>query len=206
MIVVAFYTKGSAYETEVKKLEVTARQFHLAFDSEAIEDKGNWRLNLSYRPTFILKMLDKHKQGVLVLDADARIRQRPDLLINAVCDIAFFYWPKFRIASGGTLYFGNTGMARKILREWQRREKEQWRTTVNDQFTLKGIVLGDTEWALNSSRLFLPISYLRMNLLKENRGIFDVEPVIEHLVLGAAESMKGIRKFKPRVYNSEGEE
>ena len=206
MIVVAFYTKGSIYENEVKELETTARQFHVAFDSEAIEDKGDWRLNLSYRPTFILKMLDKHKQGVLVLDADARIRQKPNLLINASCDIAFYYWPKYKIACGGTLYFGNTRMAKEILEEWEKREKEQWETTPNDQFTLKEIVLGSSKWALNSARLFLPVSYLRMNLPKEKRGQFDVEPVIEHLIAGAEESMKRMRKLGWKTYYPKAED
>ena len=80
MIYISYYTKNTPYEKVMKeKLLPSLQKWNLKYDIEGIEDLGNWQRNTHYKAEFIKKMLLKHKQPVIFLDADATIEQYPKL-------------------------------------------------------------------------------------------------------------------------------
>lgn len=83
MIFVSFYTVDTPYEPIIKaRLLPSLKKWNLDYDIEPIKDLGGWRKNTDYKPTHLLKMLQKHKQDICFLDADATIEKYPTLLFN----------------------------------------------------------------------------------------------------------------------------
>lgn len=94
MIFVSYYTKNTPYEKIMKThLLPSLQKFNLAHDIKGIEDLGNWSANTSYKAKFLLKMLKKHKQSIVFIDADATIEKFPKLFfeIPPKYDIAVHY-------------------------------------------------------------------------------------------------------------------
>ena len=52
-IITSYYTKGTAYETEVEQLRITLRRFNLDNDVVGILEQGSWHKNTYYKPKFI---------------------------------------------------------------------------------------------------------------------------------------------------------
>ena len=183
MIVVSFYTPNTIYEERMRTLKASVEKFKLRHDIQPVEDKGSWRKNVSYKPTFLLEMLKKHKEPILWVDADGVFRQAPKLLYNTNCDVAYFYWDMvgFRTICTGTLYFANTDMAFQILKAWETLDKAQ-STTESGQIVLTRTLEQNLKIRLNSTILLLPMSYLWCNFLPSLRTKYlnEIEPVIEH--------------------------
>lgn len=168
---VSYYTRGSPYEAEAQALSEGLRAFGLSHEICGVTPRGSWEKNCAYKPTFILDMLVKHPGTPIVwVDADARIRRRPDLFDSLDCDIAFHRKGGEELLSG-TLYFGPTKAAMEILREWQSRCADnplEW-----DQRCLDSVVKENRPGARFGE---LPASYV---------SIFDAHmsdaPVILHM-------------------------
>ena len=150
------------------------------YDIEEIEDKGSWRKNLAYRPHFLLKMLDRHQEPVLSIDVDATVCSEPRLLLDdPPCDVAFFCYQDGK-PCGGTLYFANTEIARKILWAWVGKEKEM-PDSRSDEFCLKELFCRKDGVGTFATRLYLPVSYLMTPYYQKIYR--DVGTVITHDVV-----------------------
>ena len=85
MIFVGYYTRLTPYQIVMStKLLPSLEKWNLDYDIEGIDDRGNWFANTSYKAEFILNMLNKHKQDVCFLDADATIEKFPELLFKSL--------------------------------------------------------------------------------------------------------------------------
>lgn len=132
-IVVAYYTTGTGYEAEARKLVASLLRVGVAYHVEAVPNLGSWQKNTHHKAEFILGMLDLHAaQGdlrpVVAVDADAIFHAYPGLFDTLDCDAAFSYrnyaaHPSRARRAGrellsGTIYFANNDAARAIIREW----------------------------------------------------------------------------------------
>lgn len=131
MIYISYFTQHTPYEEVIEThLHPTLHKWKLNHDIESIIDKGNWQKNTHYKAEFIKKMLLKHKQPVIFLDADAKILENPVLFekLNDY-DVGLHYsdwrllWRKEkgqdkREALSGTLYLNYNEKALKFLDEW----------------------------------------------------------------------------------------
>ena len=75
MTVISFYTKGTAYEEEVKRLTASCSQFGIDAQIEGIDSLGSWEKNCGRKPHFILEKLEQLKRPVFWVDADAAFLQ-----------------------------------------------------------------------------------------------------------------------------------
>jgi len=116
-IVVSYYTKE--YENEAKKLIASLEKFKLHYDVELIDGLGSWQKNTQYKPKFCKKMLEKHQRPIVYLDADAEVKQYPDLFNRLDCDIAVHYRNSEELLSG-TLYLDNIATTKAIIEDWVR--------------------------------------------------------------------------------------
>ena len=100
MIFVSYVTKNTPYEKVLlDRLWPGLVRWKLDNDIEYIKDLGTWQKNTSYKGEFIWKMLNKHKQDVCFLDADAEIWKYPKALFEVPDDKAgachYLDWFKF---------------------------------------------------------------------------------------------------------------
>lgn len=80
---ISFYTICTPYQNIMfQKLLPSLERWNLDYDIEGINDLGDWFANTSFKAEFILNMLNKHKQDVCFLDADATIEKYPELLFT----------------------------------------------------------------------------------------------------------------------------
>ena len=179
MRVIAFYTKGTPYETEIQGLVESCKAFNIPVEIVGYEPRGSWVFNCGIKPEFVWDMLSKFPgERLLYLDADARVRKMPVLIDTIDADIAAYVQPGGVLLSG-TVLFNNTEATRKLVEEWIRAQKNgpnKW-----DQLTLHtSIVNHGPRLGLNFKEL--PSEYTK---------IFDKpwgDPVIEH--------MQASRRFK----------
>ncbi len=78
MIYISYYTKNTPYEQVMKDfLLPTLIKWKLKYDVQGVENLGDWSKNTGYKSKFIIDMLEKHKEDVIFLDADATVEQYP---------------------------------------------------------------------------------------------------------------------------------
>jgi len=133
MIIISYFTRNTPYEEVMNfKLLPSLKKWNLKYDIEAIEDKGSWQANTHLKADFIKRMLLKHKQAVIFLDADATIEKFPELffrLKHENYDISyheldwFKMWRKQegnskREVLSGTLFINYTENSLKFLDDW----------------------------------------------------------------------------------------
>ena len=128
-IVVSFYTAGTGYEQEIKKLEKSLLQFNLPYRFFASPPTGTWRGNLNYKSETILKAFDMFSDKEIVfIDAAALVQQNPvlfdELSGKHEYDIAAHFF-KYRPRSGdpdellsGTLWIQNGEGGRRLVKKW----------------------------------------------------------------------------------------
>jgi hypothetical protein len=113
---ISFFTPS--YESEAKAMERSCREFGLATDVRALPSLGDWTRNCGQKPVFIREMMKEYEGWPLVwLDADARVRQYPELFDNQWADFAA-HWRHGSELLSGTMYFGPTPKARELVEVW----------------------------------------------------------------------------------------
>jgi hypothetical protein len=134
-VIVAYFTKGTPYETHAQKLIQSLNVFRLPYFVKPIEDQGDWDANTQYKPTFILEMLQKFpNRSIVYVDVDAVFFRYPEYFTyldsqNKDCssfDIAVHILDHSNYARkhqepellSGTIYFRNTPNTSIIVREW----------------------------------------------------------------------------------------
>lgn len=130
-VVVAYFTLGTLYEIEAKRLIASLMRFNLSYHIQPIEDKGSWYLNTQYKPIFLKEMLDKFPgKSIVYVDADAEFCRSPDLFNNlhARPDVnigvhLLDHKKRGRLANfemlSGTIYLKNNKVVQDILSEWE---------------------------------------------------------------------------------------
>ena len=130
-IVCAYYTKNTTYENYSKKFIESVKQFNLPYDVVPVDNKGNWYVNMQYKPTFLKKMLEKHHpNSVIYVDIDATFCRYPgyfDKLETAQeVNIAVHVLDhsKYRRKNhppellSGTIFLKNTETTKQIVNKW----------------------------------------------------------------------------------------
>lgn len=175
--IVSYYTRNTSYELEAKKLMESLEKLGLPYEIEAIDSLGSWQKNTHYKAIFIRKMMEKHDEDVVFLDADCVVRRYPDLFdeINAheyEAGLAVHYYKGKQLASG-TMFFANCPGVQALVDSWI--EENEKNPDVLEQKNLQNVLESGWEKTLLSI-LRLPPEYCK---------IFDLmadikDPVIEH--------------------------
>jgi hypothetical protein len=119
---VSFHT-GGRYEQHANELAETLSRFDLPYEINHLPCSGRWVANCSMKSRFILdKMEQWPDRSIVWVDADARVRQRPSMLLGmrATVDFACHYLDRVELLSG-TLYFGGTVASVELARDWHKR-------------------------------------------------------------------------------------
>lgn len=155
-IIVSYFTPPYTYEA--MGLESTAKAFGLETDIQAVPDLGKWELNCGRKPEFIRSMMKAYPHRPIVwLDADARVSRQPVLFDSLTCDFAA-HWRHGSELLSGTMYFGPTHGAQRLLDAWceaQHYSPETW-----DQRTLQSVIESGEVGGLDLVRL--PSEYTRV--------------------------------------------
>ncbi|MDX9911771.1 MAG: class I SAM-dependent methyltransferase [Phycisphaerales bacterium] len=114
-LIVSFYTTGTRYEDEARRLIASCQELGLEHDVRGIKPRGTWEANCAMKASFVRSIWREAGRPVLWLDADAVVRASPELLRGAACDLAVRKVEGWSFASG-TVYFGRG--AGELLEEW----------------------------------------------------------------------------------------
>jgi len=130
-IVVAYYSKNTVYEQEVKRLITSLRKFEIPYHITPVNAFNSWYEGVQYKPRFLKDMLQQfNPHSIVYVDADAEFLQYPNLFhildarpeVNVaahILDHAKRGHPnrKEELLSG-TLYFKNNNTVYTIIDEW----------------------------------------------------------------------------------------
>jgi len=133
-IVTSYYTINTQYQQVIHDYLMTSlRKVNVESDIRGVENLGSWSANTSYKPTFILQMLNKHPdKNIIFLDADAEILEYPRLFEEIpeehnfaahVLDRNSWYNTKFNDNEStellsGTFFVRNNEESRRIINIW----------------------------------------------------------------------------------------
>jgi hypothetical protein len=124
---VSFYTPG--YAGEAAGLIASLDAFGLEHQVLALPSTGAWVRNCSLKARYISGRAEAHPGRPLVwIDADARVVAKPALLADLDCDFAAHWLYDAELLSG-TLYFGPTLAAQKLIALWEfgcEAEPDEW--------------------------------------------------------------------------------
>ncbi len=186
LLVVAYYTVNTPYESEVENLRRSLVGLPLAAEITGVPNLGSWQANTQYKAVFLRDMLFRHgDRRLLYVDADAMFRQYPSLLDDIECDVAVHFMSDFPLS--GTIYLEPTGATAALLEGWiaaNRKFPNRW-----DQVNL-GAVIEERRARSGLRVVDLPVEYTFIFDLAR-RAHPNARPVIEHF--------QASRRFKARV-------
>jgi len=129
---VAFYTIGTPYEQEVKKLEDSCAKFGIPLTVYPVESKGTWTANCAQKAAVLVKAFREHSCDLVYLDADAVV-MKPFTFPTFDGHIATYF--KGDELLTGTIFIKHTDEALNILRRWEMSQTpHEW-----DQKTLQRV-------------------------------------------------------------------
>ncbi len=167
MIIISYYTKNTPYKEVMDTcLHASLHRWNLPHDIEGIENLGSWQKNTHYKAEFIKKMLLKHKEPIVFLDADATIEQYPKLLFELKdYDISYHEldWMKMwrkqeghtkREVLSGTLYLSYNAKILRFLDDWilENNADTRW-----EQKNMQKVLI---KWKSKFNIYYLPYSYI----------------------------------------------
>ena len=199
--VVSFYTTGTGYEEEIKKLESSLDRFAIPHKFFPVAPRGSWRSNLNYKSEIILRAFDMYPdRDIVFIDSDAIVRKYPDLFdklssFHTYTMAAHFHPYKGNDIPGGsllsgTLWIQNSPSGRELVELWHKIGVEN--KTIRHQHCLRLAI----EELRAAGR---PVEVCR--LPREYTLIFDyyageeVDPVVEHF--------QASRRLRVQVGNGE---
>ena len=181
-LTIAYYTKGTSYETLAQNLSNSCKSYDIPLILKPIADLGSWERNTHYKAEFILECLNTYPQNLLYVDVDAVFRSYPDLIDTLDCDIAYrtenFRW-RNNEALSGTIYLKNCDSVKSLVSQWiainnqtpaSRYAPETW-----EQANLQKAVVNDP--SINYYNLPPEYTYIFDHTKKLYKGL---KPVIEH--------------------------
>ena len=133
-IFISYYTNEGNYPALAEKLILSLNKFNLKHEIKLRHPFTSWEEGVSYKPSFILERLIKHRKTVIWLDIDTEIWQYPSLLFEKH-DFAIYNWfadnnhhlderinynPKSEklLCAGGVQKYGYTAPAIELLLQW----------------------------------------------------------------------------------------
>jgi hypothetical protein len=125
LIFVCYHTGGN-YERHAAELVESALPFGVAVDLWQRPCSGSWVENCAQKADFVLCCLEHYRQPIVYLDADARVRKSPQMLLNMPpeVDIAFHRLDKVELISA-TMYFSGSDDCYDVVRDWKKRCVDQ---------------------------------------------------------------------------------
>jgi len=173
MLLVSYYTVGTGYEAEAKKLRESCERHGIPHRIEGVKNRGSWMANTQFKPTFLLSVLEQEKRPILWVDADGVVNQPLHFPFEEGETDFAAHWRSGRELLSGTLWFNHTEKAFELLREWKqecRRDSKSY-----DQVCLRNSVP-----RIEGLRVFrLPPEYTFI-FDSMRRQHPDVTPIIEH--------------------------
>ena len=170
----AFYTKGTPYEREARKLKKSCIKFNIPLHLVGIEPKATWAQNCGQKPRIILETLLEHPDtNVVYLDSDARIMRPPELFDSFSGDIGVHYLNGHELLSG-TIFLRNTDGVKDLVALWitaQENNPEAW-----DQWVLQDC-LRRFGPHLGIKVMTIPATYCQIHDIMKLAG----KPVIKHM-------------------------
>lgn len=172
-IICSYYTIDTPYQGVAHEYLMSSLYKNNIVDSDicGIYTLGSWSKNTSYKPTFIKKMMLRHRdKNIVFLDADAEVLKYPELFdrIPENCNIAVHLLDRDawynRKADGreellsGTLFIRNCPRSLELVDHWIRMcaaRPEQW-----EQKMLQEVIVGNNEPIYE-----LPLSYCYIKTL-----------------------------------------
>ena len=130
-IVVAYYTRKTFYEDDMKRLLKSLKLYKIPYYIESINSLDSWAANTSYKPTFLKQMMKKFPDhNIVYIDCDAEFKSYPVLFDDLDCEIAVHNFDKtqhpritrlgFEILSG-TIFFKNVKKVYDLIERWEGR-------------------------------------------------------------------------------------
>lgn len=148
-------------------------------------DAAEYRRTIAFKPTFMLRMLTRHRRPIVYMDADFEVKQYPALFDNpAGADLMIYNWyadpnnsigryqPRTLLCSSGVVYWNHTRGALRLLEEWSAVARANPRCA-DDQILDR--VFNQGGYVRRLSCEWLPQSYLRIA-----PEFPDTEPVLDH--------------------------
>lgn len=131
-ILCSYYTLDTPYQQVCHDCLMTSLvDKEIKTDVRGVQSLGSWRANTSYKPTFIKKMLEAHKDSNIVfVDADAEVLSYPALFDNIPeeCNIAVHILDRdtwynkdmggVKELLSGTLFVRNVPESHAIVDRW----------------------------------------------------------------------------------------
>lgn len=146
MLVVGFFSKGTAYEDEARIFTASLDKVGMKYDVRGFTSKGDWYANTAQKAELIRDARAEHKGPMLYIDVDAFVHvncaahfdelgakgydfgahyfsgpakgRRWHRACNTYLDVLSQYGIEARRLLSGTLFFGDTEGARALLDNW----------------------------------------------------------------------------------------
>jgi hypothetical protein len=119
-VFICYYTEHTSYENEAKLLRLSLETHGLESHIAAIPNLGSWQKNTQYKSQFIAAELERLKQPVVWVDADAIVIQRPEALLTmpAGVDLAAVRFATDQHLLSGTVYFSGSPKCMEVVKRW----------------------------------------------------------------------------------------
>jgi len=184
-MLISFYTKGTSYEQEVKKLEQSLKNFNIPYHFYGCKQYGSWRANLNCKSASILEAFKRFPdKDIVFVDSDALVRQYPELFdrltASGLHDMAahFHVYPQ-SVPGGsllsGTLWFKNHVNTIDLVERWHKIGVEN--PLIRHQHCLRLAIEQKRAAGQKVSVFRMPREYTCIFDYRANRG---ARPVIEH--------------------------
>ena len=139
--IVAFYTEGTLYEQEAKRMRTSAERLGLSVALTPVKSTGSWVRNASMKPSFLLEERTRRTGPLLYVDVDLVFHSDPWQHLGGFDgDMAAHYTAKGELVSS-TLLIKDTPAAHELLRTWKKEcdnDPDIW-----DQKVLQSIIAQD---------------------------------------------------------------
>ena len=114
---VSFYT-NETYRRYAVTLERSLDQFGLDHEIVPLRETGSWEMNTRQKAPFLLGMLDRYERDLVWVDADAVVKEYPELLAKGINEDVAIHYYEGRQPVSGTLYVSNRITAKTFLERW----------------------------------------------------------------------------------------
>ena len=134
-IIVGYYTRNTLYEASAKILIKSLERHNVPYYVEGIDNLGTWFKNTGYKPTFLLRMMEKFpNESIVYVDVDAEFLQYPKLFDNwstlTHIDIGVYVFDRscYTKSAGGfevlsrTIFLKNNDKVKGILKQWEQEQ------------------------------------------------------------------------------------
>lgn len=151
-IVISYYTVETEYVRVAHDfLMASLKGKDIRSDIRGVENLQSWAANTSFKPTFILQMLEKHKEdNVVFIDADGEVLEYPKLFdeiplqhnfASHTLDRGEWYAnneTRMELLTG-TLWVRNCTRSKEVIKEWadECAKTKNWEQRVLEQVLYK---------------------------------------------------------------------